>query len=85
MKATFDLNRLDAAPVRWDGETYSQMSMPPDSVVRQMLWELFEVNFRFELDRICHTTTASLGEREQLVLGTVFLCEETLLTGSTRL
>ncbi|KAL0564169.1 hypothetical protein V5O48_017885, partial [Marasmius crinis-equi] len=48
-----------------------QHEMPRVSIVQEIMWELFEINFRFELislHRICHTTGASKGEREDEVL-----------------
>ncbi|KAK1233860.1 hypothetical protein PQX77_002962 [Marasmius sp. AFHP31] len=74
MQASFDIEKLDAAPVEWRGEQYNQNSTPPTRVVQEFLWELFEVNFRYELlalDRLCNTTTTSKGEREIEVLGMI--------------
>ncbi|KAK1234307.1 hypothetical protein PQX77_002490 [Marasmius sp. AFHP31] len=73
-QGTFDIDRLDRAPVQWAGQDYDQAGMPPVQVAQQLLWELFEINFRYELvalDRHCHTTTASKGEREMEVLCTI--------------
>ncbi|KAL0573814.1 hypothetical protein V5O48_008141 [Marasmius crinis-equi] len=71
MEATFNLENLNEVPVEWYGQRFDQHQMPPVSVVQEVLWELFEINFRYELialDRLCYTTGASNGEREDEVL-----------------
>ncbi|KAL0569313.1 hypothetical protein V5O48_012658 [Marasmius crinis-equi] len=73
MEATFnlDLANLSNAPMGWFGQKYDQHKMPLVGVVQEVLWELFEINFRYELialDCICHTTGASKGECEDEVL-----------------
>ncbi|KAF9025009.1 hypothetical protein BDZ89DRAFT_96333 [Hymenopellis radicata] len=44
-------------PVVWRGLTLAANQIPPADVAQQILWELFEVNFRYDLlvlDRACY-------------------------------
>ncbi|KAL0569155.1 hypothetical protein V5O48_012818 [Marasmius crinis-equi] len=71
MEATFDLENLNDVPVSWFGQQLDQHTMPPMSIVQEIMWELFEINFRYELialDWICYTTGVSKGECEDEVL-----------------
>ena len=45
-------------PIVWQGREYPSGVLPPENVVREILWELYEVNFIHELQsldrRACH-------------------------------
>ncbi|KAL0057492.1 hypothetical protein AAF712_015862 [Marasmius tenuissimus] len=74
MGGSVNLAHLDTAPVTWQGITLTPFSLPPSDVVKEVLWELFEINFRYELvvlDRFCFRTGTSIADREQEVLGLV--------------
>ena len=47
-------------PIIWQGKEYSSGVLPPDDVVRQVLWELYEVNFIHELQSLDHRACADL-------------------------
>ena len=55
-------------PFVWQGRSYLPGNLPPDNIVRQMLWELYELNFAHEflsLDRrACESL--DLGDEEKL-------------------
>jgi hypothetical protein len=38
----------DNEPAVWQGEKLTNNTMPPTNTVREILWELYELNFRFE-------------------------------------
>ena len=57
IQATVDLRNLQTAPVVWNGIEYPSSSPPPPNICRLALWEMFEINFRYELfalDRQCY-------------------------------
>jgi len=60
--------RVSIGPIIWQGEEYSSGVLPPDDIVRQILWELYEVNFIHELQlldrRAC--TDVDLSNHTQL-------------------
>ncbi|KAL0564174.1 hypothetical protein V5O48_017880 [Marasmius crinis-equi] len=71
LEGTISLEDLENAPVRWADKEYRADTMPPLPIVRQILWELFEINFRFELlalDRIYFRGALSPEERQIAVL-----------------
>ncbi|KAG7091642.1 hypothetical protein E1B28_010663 [Marasmius oreades] len=72
MASSIDLSNLMAAPVKWNS---TELSLPiPTSIVKEVLWELFEINFRFELvtlDRICYQMEASFHDHEVMVIRTM--------------
>lgn len=35
-------------PMVWEGRSYPPGSLPPDDVVREILWELYQLNFAYE-------------------------------------
>jgi len=39
-------------PISWQGEDLSPGVLPPDDIVRQILWELYDVNFIHELQSL---------------------------------
>ncbi len=47
-------------PIIWQGKEYSSGVLPPDNVVRQVLWELYEVNFIHELQSLDRHACADL-------------------------
>jgi hypothetical protein len=62
-------------PIVWQGREYPSGVLPPENVVREILWELYEVNFIHELQsldrRACHNLDLSsddqLFDRELLI------------------
>ena len=50
-------------PIVWQGREYPSGVLPPENVVREILWELYEVNFIHELQsldrRACHNLDLS--------------------------
>ena len=44
----------------WQGKEYSSEVLPPEDVVRQILWELYELNFIHELQSLDHRACADL-------------------------
>ncbi|KAL0059302.1 hypothetical protein AAF712_013950 [Marasmius tenuissimus] len=86
MGGSLDLTNLGAAPVMWQGTSLTLFSLPPKPVVQEILWELFKVNFRYELvalDRFCFQTGVSIAEREQEVLGLVSHLNNSLVPEGT--
>ncbi|KAL0565188.1 hypothetical protein V5O48_016841 [Marasmius crinis-equi] len=74
MHGTVDLSNLEATPVRWREQVLEPCISPPLPVAQQILCELFEVKFRYELialDRFCFRTELSAAEREQQVMGLI--------------
>ncbi|KAL0565964.1 hypothetical protein V5O48_016053 [Marasmius crinis-equi] len=72
MQGTVDLSNLDATPVQWLEQPLQASVDPPAPIARQILCELFEINFRYELvalDRFCYQKELSTSEREHEVLG----------------
>jgi hypothetical protein len=59
-------------PIVWQGREYPSGVLPPENVVREILWELYEVNFIHELQsldrRACHNldllSAAQLFDRQ---------------------
>jgi hypothetical protein len=47
-------------PIVWQGKEYPPGVLPPEDVVRQILWELYEVNFIHELQSLDHHACADL-------------------------
>jgi hypothetical protein len=45
-------------PIVWQGREYPLGVLPPENVIREILWELYEINFIYELQsldrRACH-------------------------------
>ena len=39
-------------PIVWEGKEYPSGELPPDNVVREILWELYELNFIHELQSL---------------------------------
>jgi hypothetical protein len=39
-------------PIVWQGREYPQGALPPENVVREILWELYELNFIHELQSL---------------------------------
>ena len=39
-------------PIVWQGREYPSGVLPPENVVREILWELYEVNFIHELQSL---------------------------------
>ncbi|KAL0573802.1 hypothetical protein V5O48_008147 [Marasmius crinis-equi] len=75
MQGSVDLSKLDSTPVQWRELSLDQSVHPPLPVAREIICELYEINFRYELislDRFCYQTDASVAEREQEVLGVLF-------------
>jgi len=64
-----------AGPIIWQGKDYPREVLLPDAVVREILWELFEVNFIHEFQsldrRACAnldiSDTAQLFERQIMI------------------
>jgi hypothetical protein len=62
-------------PIVWQGEEYPPGVLPPENIVREILWELYEVNFIHELQsldrRACEgldlTSASQLFDREILI------------------
>jgi hypothetical protein len=59
-------------PIVWQGREYPSGVLPPENIVREILWELYEVNFIQELQsldrRACHgldlSSTTQLFDRQ---------------------
>ena len=59
-------------PIVWQGREYPSGALPPEDVIREILWELYEVNFIHELQsldrRACHnldlSSAAQLFDRQ---------------------
>jgi hypothetical protein len=47
-------------PIVWQGEDYPPGVLPPDKVVREILWELYEANFIHELQSLDRRACANL-------------------------
>jgi hypothetical protein len=47
-------------PVVWRGKEYPSGVLPPENVVREVLWELYEVNFIHELQSLDRRACANL-------------------------
>ena len=47
-------------PVFWQGKEYPSGVLPPEDVVRQILWELYELNFIHELQSLDRRTCKNL-------------------------
>ena len=45
----------------WQGKEYPSGVLPPEDVVRQILWELYELNFIHELQSLDHCACADLN------------------------
>ena len=48
-------------PLVWQDQEYPRGVLPPDDVVRQILWELYEINFLHELLSLDHHACANLN------------------------
>ena len=46
--------------VVWQGKEYPSGVLPPENVVREVLWELYEVNFIYKLQSLDHHACANL-------------------------
>ncbi|KAF8808456.1 hypothetical protein BYT27DRAFT_7096654 [Phlegmacium glaucopus] len=55
-------------PVVWQGTEYPSGVLPPENVVREVLWELYEVNFIHELQSLdrCACANMDLSNAAQL-------------------
>lgn len=55
--------------IAWQGKEYPSGVLPPDDIVRQILWELYESNFIYELQSLDRLACASLdlSDTAQLV------------------
>ncbi|KAL0573871.1 hypothetical protein V5O48_008073 [Marasmius crinis-equi] len=74
MQGAIDLSNLGSAPVEWRGQTLQPFVMPPVPITKEVLWELHEINFRYELiavDRAYYRGLSSAAERQQEVLATI--------------
>ena len=47
-------------PIVWQGREYPLGVLPPENIVREILWELYEVNFIHELQSLDHRTCQNL-------------------------
>lgn len=68
-----DLRTEAAADTWWNGQKIMLGSIPPVNVAQEILWELYELNFRYEffaLDRRAHVPVigANGPPREELIL-----------------
>ncbi|KIM34888.1 hypothetical protein M413DRAFT_32942 [Hebeloma cylindrosporum] len=66
-------NPAQMLDIFWQGQPVLSTSVPPVDVAQEILWELYELNFRFEflaLDRRAHIPVGQVDgtSREQLVL-----------------
>jgi hypothetical protein len=69
-------------PIVWQGKEYPSGVLPPEGIVRQILWELYEVNFIHELlsldRRACadldSSNTAQLLERQLEIAQCFYIC-----------
>ena len=54
-------------PIVWQGREYSPGALPPENIVREILWELYELNFIYELQsldrRACQKLDLSSAEQ----------------------
>lgn len=67
------LNSGPLLDINWQGQTLSSTGVPPVQVAQEILWELYELNFRFEfkaLDRRAHIPVGEVDgpSRDQLIL-----------------
>ncbi|KAL0063028.1 hypothetical protein AAF712_010051 [Marasmius tenuissimus] len=61
MEGSVNLANLSEAPVVWRGSSLVPFTLPPNDVLKEILWEMFEINFRYELlslDRRCYRARA---------------------------
>ncbi|KAL0564345.1 hypothetical protein V5O48_017702, partial [Marasmius crinis-equi] len=85
---TVDLSNLDATPVQWLDQPLQPFVDPPAPIARQILCELYEINFRYELvvlDRFCYQKELSPSEQEHEVLGVLTHFHSQLIPDSTDL
>ncbi|KAK1216265.1 hypothetical protein PQX77_021101 [Marasmius sp. AFHP31] len=85
MGGSMNLANLSEAPVVWCGLTLTHFSPPPANVAREILWEMFEINFQYELlslDSRCYRAGLSSNDRKQEVLGTILHFENGLIPSS---
>ncbi|KAF9001257.1 hypothetical protein BDZ89DRAFT_920731, partial [Hymenopellis radicata] len=47
LEGTIDLAKMGTAPVSWRDQPLP--NPPPENVISEIFWELFEINFRYEL------------------------------------
>ncbi|KAL0563157.1 hypothetical protein V5O48_018920 [Marasmius crinis-equi] len=67
---TVDIARLDTAKVSWKDEPID-VANAPNAVLQEILWELFEIGFRYEvllMDRKYYSGQLSRDEREPQLL-----------------
>ena len=67
------LNSGPLLDISWQGQTISLTYVPPVQVAQEILWEIYELNFRFEfkaLDRRAHIPVGEVDgpSRDQLIL-----------------
>ncbi|KAG7088003.1 hypothetical protein E1B28_012042 [Marasmius oreades] len=85
MQGSINLDKLSNATVKWQGSALPPATLPPVHIVHQILWELFEANFRYELvalDHFCYRTDITKSEREQQVLGYIRHFNNTIIPHS---
>ncbi|KAK1234652.1 hypothetical protein PQX77_002145 [Marasmius sp. AFHP31] len=82
MGGSVNLANLSEAPVVWCGTPLTPFSLPPVNILKEILWEMFEINFRYELlslDSRCYRAGLASNDREQEVLGTILHFENGLI------
>ena len=65
--SSLNFNDLSSVPVVWCGQQIQPQQIPPSSIVKQILWELYETNFRLEflaLDSILSKSNEPKEERQ---------------------
>lgn len=69
---SLDLNHLRSIPAVWRGQELKCNQLPPPSVAKEILWELYELNFRLEflaLDGHLSKSDKPATERQILIDG----------------
>jgi len=54
------MRSISIGGILWQGKEYPSGVMPPEDIVRQILWELYEVNFIHELQSLDHRACSNL-------------------------
>jgi hypothetical protein len=47
-------------PIVWEGKEYPSGELPPDNIIREILWELYELNFIHKLQSLDHCACQNL-------------------------
>jgi hypothetical protein len=63
-------------PMRWNGASYPPGQLPPTHIMREILWELYELNFTYELQALDRRACIGLNtndltavyERERIIM-----------------